>query len=97
MNFVNHHSPRRTADERINTRIDADVKAEAEAVFAELGMSMSGAIRLFLTKTAREKRLPFDLTPNEETVRVMRDAEAGVGLAKMDSMAGLIQEIEAQP
>lgn len=47
---------------QINFRVDAQVKKDAEAACAEMGLSMSAAINVFLTKVAREKRIPFELS-----------------------------------
>lgn len=42
-------------------RIDPDVKREALAVLDELGLSMSGAMNIFLRAVIREGGLPFDV------------------------------------
>lgn len=46
---------------QINFRIDEDVKENAEAVLKEMGLSMSSALTMFLTKVARERRIPFEI------------------------------------
>lgn len=43
------------------TRIDPEVKREAVAVLDELGLSMSGAMNIFLRAVIREGGLPFDV------------------------------------
>lgn len=45
----------------INVRVDAEIKNAAEAIFAELGISMSTAVNVFLRATIREHGLPFEL------------------------------------
>lgn len=40
-------------------RIDPEVKREAAAVLDELGLSMSGAMNIFLRAVIREGGLPF--------------------------------------
>lgn len=42
-------------------RIDPEVKREANAVFDELGLSMSAAVNLFLRAVVREGGMPFEL------------------------------------
>ena len=42
-------------------RIDPKVKREAVAVLDELGLSMSGAMNIFLRAVIREGGLPFDV------------------------------------
>lgn len=68
------------ANQLVQTRIEGEIKEEAAAVLEGIGMTVSGAVRLFLTKIAREKALPFDpLVPNETTIRAMREAREGRG------------------
>ena len=46
----------------LNLRVDADLKAQAEQIFSELGLPTSTAITMFLIKVGREKRIPFEIT-----------------------------------
>ena len=55
------------ANALVQTRIDADVKAKAAAVLEELGMTVSDAVRMLLTRTAKEGALPFPLAANAAT------------------------------
>jgi DNA-damage-inducible protein J len=48
----------------VQTRIDSRVKAEAAAVLEDLGMTVSDAVRILLTRTANEGALPFALAAN---------------------------------
>jgi DNA-damage-inducible protein J len=45
----------------LNIRVDDAVKQQAEAVFAELGMSLSTATTIFLKQVIRYNGIPFDL------------------------------------
>ncbi|WP_174888735.1 type II toxin-antitoxin system RelB/DinJ family antitoxin [Candidatus Williamhamiltonella defendens] len=66
------------ANHLVQTRIDAAIKEEAAAVLGAIGLTVSDAVRLMLTRTAREKALPFEpLVPNETTIAAMREARAG--------------------
>lgn len=66
------------ADRVVQTRINGQVKEEAAAVLAAIGLTISDAVRLMLTRVAQDKALPFDpLIPNETTVAAMRAARAG--------------------
>jgi len=59
----------------VRARIDEHVKAEASAVLASIGLTVSDAFRLMMVRIAREKALPFEpLVPNAETVEAMREA-----------------------
>ena len=46
------------ANALVQTRIDAKVKARAAAVLEEIGMTVSDAVRILLTRTANEGALP---------------------------------------
>jgi DNA-damage-inducible protein J len=62
----------------VQTRIDGAIKAEAAAVLAAMGLTVSDAVRLMLTRVAREHALAFDpLIPNATTVAAMIGARAG--------------------
>lgn len=67
------------ATNNINIRIDAELKRNAEQLFAELGMNMTTAINLFLKQTIRNQAIPFSITmnkiPNSATLRAMRETE----------------------
>ncbi len=52
------------ANALVQTRIDPDVKARATAVLEDLGMTVSEAVRILLTRTANEGALPFPLAAN---------------------------------
>ncbi|MCB1921307.1 MAG: type II toxin-antitoxin system RelB/DinJ family antitoxin [Candidatus Competibacteraceae bacterium] len=67
-----------TANALVQARIDRAVKEEAAAVLSAMGLTVSDAVRLMLTRVAREHTLPFNpLMPNEETVAAMKEARRG--------------------
>lgn len=45
----------------INIRIEPEVKAEAEKIFSELGITVSEAISIFLNKSIMEGGIPFEM------------------------------------
>ena len=62
----------------ISIRMDSDLKAKADAFFAELGMNLSTAFNIFVRQSLREGRIPFAVTlhrPNAETISAMLEAE----------------------
>jgi DNA-damage-inducible protein J len=64
----------------VHVRIDQQVKDRATATLAEMGMSVSDAVRLLLVRVAAEKALPFDVRiPNATTVQAMEAADRGEG------------------
>ena len=67
-----------TANALVQTRINGTVKAEASAVLATMGLTVSDAVRLLLTRVAHDKALPFEpLKPNVATIAAMKAARAG--------------------
>lgn len=68
----------------VRARIDEHIKEEATAVLAAMGLTVSDAFRIMMTRIAREKALPFEpLIPNKETIAAMREARKG----KVESFA----------
>lgn len=53
-----------SANALVQTRIDPAVKERAAAVLQELGITISEAVRILLTRIATEGALPFALTNN---------------------------------
>ena len=43
----------------ISIRMDADLKAQADALFAELGMNLSTAFNIFVRQSLREGGIPL--------------------------------------
>ncbi len=83
------------ANELVQARIDGAIKKEAAAVLAEIGLTVSDAVRLMLIRVAREHALPFDpLIPNATTIAAMEDARAGK-LHRVDSIEELMQTLHA--
>ena len=72
----------------ISIRMDSDLKVQADALFAELGMNISTAFNVFVRQALREGRIPFDISlnkPNRETIAAMLEAER---IAKDPSVKG---------
>ena len=62
----------------ISIRMDSDVKAQADALFGELGMNITTAFNIFVRQALREGRIPFEISlnqPNSETVAALLEAE----------------------
>ncbi len=47
---------------QVSFRVDDVIKAKAESACAAMGLTMSSAINIFLTKVANEKRIPFEIS-----------------------------------
>ena len=62
----------------VRARISEEVKNEAAAVLEAMGLTVSDAFRIMMTRIAREHALPFEpLVPNEKTIAAMRAAREG--------------------
>ncbi|MDO4921197.1 MAG: type II toxin-antitoxin system RelB/DinJ family antitoxin [Phascolarctobacterium sp.] len=77
-----------SATTNISIRMDADLKAKADALFSEFGMSLSTAFNIFVRQSLREGKIPFDISlnkPNKETIAAMLEGEK---IAKDPSVKG---------
>lgn len=86
----------------INLRIELDVKAQADAVFSSLGISIADAINVFLHASIMEGGFPFrPKLPryNRETLMAMQEAKdimAGkVEAKRYSSLSDLLEDMDA--
>lgn len=59
-------------------RMDSHIKKQCEAMYGELGLSLTTAINVFLRKSLSVGGFPFDVRmaqPNKETVAALLEAE----------------------
>jgi len=71
-------------------RVDSELKAKAEEILSQLGMTMSGTINMFLTQIVREKAVPLNLSLSVQDRIALDDvirarAERGKGFRGYDS------------
>ena len=67
-----------TTNAVVRARIDEHIKEEAATVLATMGLTVSDAFRIMLTRIAHEKALPFEpLVPNAKTIAAMKEARRG--------------------
>ena len=79
----------------VRARIDERIKAEASIVLRAMGLTVSDAFRLMMTRIAAEKALPFELlVPNAETIEAMKEARRG-GLPRFKSVEALLADLNA--
>lgn len=68
------------ASAKIQVRMDRKLKDAAEAVFSEIGLDTTTAVRMFFSRVARTQSIPFPLrtepefTPEQEE-RILRATE----------------------
>ena len=83
-----------TANAMVQARIDPAIKEQAAAVLETMGLSLSDAVRLLLTKIAREHEFPFDpLIPNKETIAAMKEARRGKGGKRFRTVEELMADL----
>ena len=61
-----------------NISIDAETKAKAQVMLADLGMDLSTAVNVFLKQMLYEGGIPFSITrevPNKVTLEAMKEAQ----------------------
>ncbi|HQT82227.1 MAG: type II toxin-antitoxin system RelB/DinJ family antitoxin [Betaproteobacteria bacterium] len=54
----------------VHVRVDENVKAQANETLASMGLTISDAIRVFLTRIVADKELPFSLKAPNATSRI---------------------------
>ena len=83
----------------INIRVDENLKHKAEAIFTDLGISMSTAMNMFLRYSVRYGGIPFDLrvdVPNAETRAAIDDVDNNRNMSKnFDSVSALMEDLDA--
>lgn len=71
----------------IRARVEPDLKKDAEAIFAELGVNPSQVITMLYKQVARNHELPLELKlPNKETKEAIKAAREGQGLHKRQNV-----------
>jgi DNA-damage-inducible protein J len=79
----------------VRARVNEHIKEEASVVLEAMGLTISDAFRIMLTRIAKEKALPFEpLTPNATTIAAMKEARAG-NLKSFNSIDDLMADLNA--
>ncbi len=59
----------------VRARVSSELKHDSEEILSELGMSMSDAIRIFLSQVKLRHEFPVELkVPNQNTLQAMHEA-----------------------
>lgn len=81
----------------VHVRVDESIKIQATETLAAMGLSVSDAVRVFLTRVVAEKQIPFALkVPNSETRAAMGEADNIVRAhrARFSTAAELFDDLE---
>jgi DNA-damage-inducible protein J len=80
----------------LHVRIDDETKLQAQQALKSMGMSVSDAVRIFLTRVVAEQAIPFDVrVPNTTTV-AMNEADALIQAkkARFETVEDLFNDLE---
>jgi DNA-damage-inducible protein J len=84
-----------SANAVVRARIDERIKNEAAVVLEAMGLTVSDAFRMMMSRIAAEKALPFaPLVPNAVTIAAMEEARRG-GLPRVNTVEELLAELNA--
>jgi DNA-damage-inducible protein J len=79
----------------VHIRVDEKVKEEAAETLASMGLTVSDAVRILLTRVAAEKAMPFDVrVPNRATKAAIDAGERGK-VSRANSVAEMMADLNA--
>ena len=59
----------------LNVRVDANLKQESDKLFKDLGLNMSTAINMFLTKCVKTSSIPFKIEEPKPSAKLKKALE----------------------
>ncbi|MCZ2204422.1 type II toxin-antitoxin system RelB/DinJ family antitoxin [Bartonella sp. A05] len=78
----------------VRARIDKNLKKEANAILATMGLTVSDFVRITLTKVVSEQGLPFDMhVPNRLTAETLNKSEKGEDVYVAKNMKDLFRDL----
>ena len=78
----------------VQARVDGEIKAQATVALADIGLTVSDAVRILLTRVAREKMMPLELlTPNTTTLAAIEEASNRSSLPRVSSVTKLFEAL----
>lgn len=93
------------APAKLQVRMDRDLKDSAEEVFAEIGLDATTAVRLFFTKVAQTRSIPFllraeaEFSPEQEAriLSAAKDSYDPANLSKpYTDVAAMFRDMDAE-
>ena len=66
----------------LNIRIDANLKKESDLLFKELGLNMTTAVSMFLTKCVNTASIPFKIEKNKANDELIEAIKEGDQIIK---------------
>lgn len=78
----------------VRARIEPKLKHDVESVLAQLGLSFSEAIELFLTQVKLNNGIPFDIRiPNKATQKTFEDTNKGKNLKRYKNAKDMFDKL----
>jgi len=79
----------------VSARIEPELKADAEYVLRELGLSPSEAVTIFYRQIKMKQGLPFEVRiPNEVTMKTFQDTDAGKNIIHVQDKEELFEKLD---
>lgn len=81
----------------LHVRIDDETKIQAQQALKSMGMSVSDAVRIFLTRVVAEQAIPFDVrVPNQVTKAALEEADQLIQAkkARFETVEDLFNDLE---
>lgn len=84
----------------IQTRIDSDVRQNAENILNSMGLSLNDGIRMFLHQLINDRAMPFRPSagdePNEELKKRIAASEKKEDLVRFDSLKDFSKWLDSE-
>ncbi|AGX87500.1 type II toxin-antitoxin system RelB/DinJ family antitoxin [Candidatus Symbiobacter mobilis] len=84
----------------VHVRVDEQIKTQAAATLATMGLTISDAVRVLLTRVVADQQMPFAIeAPNAETRAAMAEADeiARAHSARFTSADALFEDAPLTP
>jgi len=79
----------------VHIRVSGEIKEQAAEALATMGLTVSDAVRILLTRIAAEKAMPFEVrVPNRATLEAMASGARGE-VSRASSVAAMMAELNA--
>jgi DNA-damage-inducible protein J len=79
----------------ITTRIEPEIKEEAENILAQLGLTMSQAMTLYINQLVLRRGIPFTVNiPNQDTMDAIQESLEPEKLAGFNNLDDLFEDLK---
>ena len=79
----------------VNFRMDTEAKKEVEEICSKMGLTMTSAINVFLSKVRMERRIPFEITADADPFYSEQNiARLKKSIEQMETTGGTVHEVD---